>query len=98
MKLDEEQVAARMQALPNWTREEKTIVRRFKFQSFPDSMKFANEVADIAEARNHHPFISIDYKVVTLRLTSWHAGGLTEDDFSEAAAVDAVYAKYQPAN
>jgi 4a-hydroxytetrahydrobiopterin dehydratase len=52
---------------------------------------FVNAVAREAERLNHHPFISIDYKVVTLRMTSWHAGGLTELDFTAAAAFDAAY-------
>ncbi|MCL6627323.1 4a-hydroxytetrahydrobiopterin dehydratase [Alicyclobacillus shizuokensis] len=33
----------------------------------------------------------MDYKKVTLRLTSWHAGGLTAADFDEAAKVDGIY-------
>lgn len=93
-KLDERAIQAALQTVPEWKLDEKVIVRRFKFKSFQDAMKFANQVADIAEARNHHPFISIDYKVVTLKLTSWHAGGLTEADFDEAQAFDQVYLSF----
>ena len=52
---------------------------------------FVNEVASIAEADNHHPMIAIDYKMVTLRLTSWHAGGLTDLDFESAAGFDQAF-------
>ena len=91
MKLTDEQIAERLQEVPEWTLEQKLIRRRYKFKSFKDSMAFANQVAEIAEQENHHPFISIDYKVVTLQLTSWHAGGLTEADFEEAKEFDKVY-------
>lgn len=91
MKLEDAQIADQLARVPEWTLDGKTISRRYKFPSFLDSMAFANQVADIAERRNHHPFISIDFKVVTLRLTSWHAGGLTHQDFDEAVEVDAVY-------
>ncbi|MBX6354131.1 MAG: 4a-hydroxytetrahydrobiopterin dehydratase [Thermoflavifilum sp.] len=91
MKLEEAQIQQRLTELPDWQREDKFITRRYKFSTFPDAIRFVNRVADISEARNHHPFISIDYKFVTLRLTSWHAGGLTDDDFDEAKAFDAAY-------
>lgn len=90
-RLSETEIEARLAQLPEWKLEEKTLSRRFRFESFPDAIHFVNAVADLAEARNHHPFIAIDYRVVTLRLTSWHAGGLTADDFDEAAAADALY-------
>lgn len=91
MRLSNEEVQQRLSDIPEWSVDEKFISRRYKFGSFADAMAFANKVAEIAEARNHHPFISIDYKVVTLRLTSWHAGGLTDADFEEAKAFDLAY-------
>ena len=94
LKLNPEEVSRKMTEVPEWSLDEKTIVRRYKFASFPDAMAFVNQVAELAEERNHHPFISIDYRVVTLKLTSWHAGGLTEDDFNEALDCDRIYQKY----
>lgn len=77
-----------------WQLDDQTISRRYRFKSFSDAIAFTNAVAELAEARNHHPFIAIDFKFVTLRLTSWHAGGLTDEDFSEAQAVDVLYSSY----
>lgn len=90
-KFDENGINQALSAIPEWKREEKFIHRRYKFPSFPSAISFVNRVAEIAEAQNHHPFISIDYKMVTIRLTSWHAGGLTQMDFDEAAKLDEVY-------
>ncbi|MCL6443158.1 MAG: 4a-hydroxytetrahydrobiopterin dehydratase [Alicyclobacillus sp.] len=92
LKLSDVQIQTNLARVPGWTLDGKFITRRYKFPSFPAAIKFVNAVADEAERRNHHPFIAIDYKMVTLRLTSWHAGGLTEADFDEAVAFDALYA------
>jgi 4a-hydroxytetrahydrobiopterin dehydratase len=73
------------------TDDHKWIVRKYRFTAFLQGIHFVNEVARLAEANNHHPMIAIDYKMVTLRLTSWHAGGLTELDFSTAAQFEEAY-------
>lgn len=92
MKLNEEQIEAKLSAQNDWKREDaKWIVRKYRFSSFADSIEFVNRVAEIAERENHHPFILIEYKMVTLRMTSWNAGGLTSLDFELAAAFDEAY-------
>ncbi|CAM3949055.1 4a-hydroxytetrahydrobiopterin dehydratase [Alicyclobacillus pomorum] len=92
MKLTESEIAQELAKVADWTLDQKSIVRRYRFESFRNAMAFANAVADIAEVKNHHPFIAIDYKFVTLRLTTWHQGGLTKADFEEATLFDEIYA------
>lgn len=91
VKLNEESLSLALETLPMWKREEQWIVRRFRFPSFMDAIAFVNHIATQAEAFVHHPLISIDYKHVTLRLTTWHASGLTELDIQSARAADAHY-------
>lgn len=95
VKLGQEEVAARLDALGTWNleaEESKWITSKYRFTTFLQGIAFVNEVARWSEAENHHPMIAIDYKMVTLRLTSWSAGGLTELDFSTAARFDQAYA------
>ncbi|MEW9699285.1 4a-hydroxytetrahydrobiopterin dehydratase [Paenibacillus sp. SI8] len=81
-----------IETMSGWkTDDHKWIVRKYRFAEFLQGISFVNEVARIAEENNHHPMIAIDYKMVTLRLTSWHAGGLTELDFSTAAQFEEAY-------
>lgn len=88
-RLSAEELEAGLSLLDGWKLEEsKFIVRKWMFPSFPDAMAFVKRVAEWAEANNHHPFISIDYRRVTLRLTTWHSGGLTALDLDAAAAFD----------
>jgi 4a-hydroxytetrahydrobiopterin dehydratase len=92
-KLSEEAVAEQLGHQAGWKREDsKWIAKKYRFGQFLDGIAFVQEVARIAEKElDHHPMIAIDYKVVTLRLTTWHAGGLTELDFTAAARFDATF-------
>lgn len=93
MKLTEEQIEVRLAASGGWKREDgKWIVKKYRFRTFLNSIDFVNLLAEASEQLNHHPLISIDYKMVTLRMTTWHDGGLTELDFTAAAAFDRAYA------
>lgn len=84
-----------LQALPKWRVEEgKWLVRRFRFAAFMDAIAFVNAAAAIAEAMNHHPLMAVDYRVVTLRLTTWSEGGLTPLDLTGAARYDEAYARW----
>ncbi|MCY0869569.1 MAG: 4a-hydroxytetrahydrobiopterin dehydratase [Firmicutes bacterium] len=93
-KLTEQEVQASLQGLAHWTLEDKWIVRRYRFQTFLDGIEFVNRVSAEAEAVQHHPLFAIDYKNVTLKYTTWHAGGLTSLDFAQAAKADALYGEF----
>lgn len=92
-KLEEQQIADMLRELGRWRRDdEKWISAAYVFPAFTDSIRFVNEIAHAAEHYNHHPLISVDYKRVTLRLTTWNAGGLTTLDFQSASRYDDIYA------
>ena len=74
--------------LNHWKLEGAEIVRHLEFPTFPAAIRFVNQVAEKAEAANHHPDIDIRYNRVRLALLSHDAGGLTESDFNLAAAID----------
>jgi len=71
----------------------KWLLKKYRFKSFLDSIAFVNEIAKLSEEKNHHPFISIDYTIVTLKLTSWKAGGITDFDLFLVPQYDIVYEK-----
>ncbi|WP_329959319.1 4a-hydroxytetrahydrobiopterin dehydratase [Paenibacillus athensensis] len=66
-------------------------MRVYRFREFMSGIGFVNEVARLSEELNHHPMIHVEYKKVTLRLTSWRDGGLTELDFRTAAAFERAW-------
>jgi len=89
-RLTEEQVSERLAAVPHWSRTGESISRTFEAPSFMDGIAFVHSVADIAEARDHHPDIDIRYNRVTLTLSTHDQGGLTAWDFDLAEAIDAI--------
>jgi len=93
-RLTEEQIAAELAQTEGWVRkDEKWIERKYRFKEFMQGIQFVNQVAELAEQYNHHPMIAIDYKLVTLRLSSWNAGGLTGLDMKMAREFNEMYGK-----
>lgn len=91
-KLSLSEIQKKLTTVPNWRiTEEKWIERKFRFVEYLNGLEFVQRVAELSEKMNHHPFISIDYKLVTLKITSWHAKGLTELDFELVKKYDAIY-------
>ncbi|OGE73877.1 MAG: 4a-hydroxytetrahydrobiopterin dehydratase [Candidatus Doudnabacteria bacterium RIFCSPLOWO2_02_FULL_42_9] len=71
-----------------WKIVDNKLDKEFKFKNFVESMGFANQVALIAQAEDHHPEMEISYKKVEIELWTHAAGGLTENDFILAAKID----------
>lgn len=88
--LDESGVASALGETPGWERDGAEIVRTFKFPSYMGGIEFANQVAGLAEAANHHPDMLVGWRKVTLRLSTHSKGGLTEKDFALARQINAV--------
>lgn len=65
-----------------------SISREYRFPTFPAAVRFVDFVAELAEAADHHPDIDIRYNRVRLTLSTHSAGGVTENDFALARAID----------
>lgn len=68
--------------------DDKKIRHQFKLDSFASAIEFVNKIAKVAEAEDHHPDITINYKKVTIELTTHAIGGLSENDFIVAAKIE----------
>jgi 4a-hydroxytetrahydrobiopterin dehydratase len=89
-RLSDSEIDERL-AAGRWRREGDALVRDFELGGFTQAMALANAVADAANEANHHPDILVhDYKHVRLTLSTHSAGGITENDFGLAAAIDAI--------
>lgn len=71
-----------------WTRDGETISRTVEHKDFKEALAFVNNVADLAEAANHHPDIDIRWNKVTLALTTHSANALTEKDVELANQIN----------
>jgi 4a-hydroxytetrahydrobiopterin dehydratase len=86
--LSSEEIESALTALPGWSREGDAIGRTYGFPSFRAAIVFVSFVAELAEARDHHPDIDIRYSKVALTLSTHSAGGLTQKDFDLASLID----------
>ena len=87
--LNEKESTDKLKSVPGWQRKGQEISRQYTFSGFVTAMAFVNHVADLAEKMDHHPDILIQYKKVTLTLSTHDAGGLTDLDFQLARQIDA---------
>src|SRR5262245_38350506 len=90
--LDDEQIGAALEGLASWERDGDAIVRTAKLPSFPAAIEAVRAVAEIAEARNHHPDIDIRWRTVTFRCSTHSAGGITDLDIALATQIDQILA------
>lgn len=68
------------------------IIRKYEFYNFDSAMKFVNKIADLSEARDHHPNIKIfNYKYVEIELHTHKVEGLHNKDFLFAKEADRIY-------
>ena len=87
--LTETEIEQALAALPQWEVHDDRLRKVFALRSFRASIAFVNHVAELAEAADHHPNITIAYKNVTLVLTTWAAGGkITVRDITLAGQIE----------
>jgi len=89
-KMNADEVQGALSRVPKWTVAGDRIERSLKFPDFKATMKFTNQVADLAEREGHHPDFEIHYNKLKLTLWTHAVGGLTENDFVMAEEIDAL--------
>ncbi len=76
--------------LDGWSQSGNDISRTFVLPRFPAALVFACTVGHLAERADHHPDILIQYRKVTLTLSTHSAGGLTQKDIDLAGQINAI--------
>ncbi len=86
--MGKEDVKKNLARVLNWTHSGDQLERSFQFGDFKETMRFANQVADLAEREGHHPDFEIHYAQLKLTLWTHAVGGLTENDFIMAEEIN----------
>ncbi|WP_069740980.1 4a-hydroxytetrahydrobiopterin dehydratase [Streptomyces sp. EN23] len=93
--LPDEEIAARLAALPGWVREGDTITRAFGIR-YHGGVALIVNVADAERLVGHHADIDLRWDHVRFRITTHDAGHrLTAADFDLAARIDRIAAAHQ---
>ena len=86
--LSDDDVQRQLNDLKDWTVEGRAIRKQYTFNDFPAAVAFVNRLVPEAEAADHHPDITINYRKVTLLYSTHDEGGITQKDFDGAAMAD----------
>ncbi|PIY28982.1 MAG: pterin-4-alpha-carbinolamine dehydratase [Comamonadaceae bacterium CG_4_9_14_3_um_filter_60_33] len=66
------------------------IEKTYRFADYAHTLLFVNAVAWLAQARNHHPELVVQFDRCVVRYNTHDVAGLSQADFDCAAAVDAL--------
>ncbi len=96
--LSDDEVAAALADLDDWEQAVNALRKKVKFRSFPDGIEAVRQVAERAEAANHHPDIDIHYDTVTFTVSTHSEGGITEKDLNLAHEIDGIVRAKKPSD
>ena len=75
-----------------WQEKNNTLYKKFEFKDFNEAFSFMSEVAEIAEAQQHHPTWTNTWNKVEIWLSTHEAGNkVTNKDHKLAQEIDKVY-------
>jgi 4a-hydroxytetrahydrobiopterin dehydratase len=87
-RLSDEEIDRALASLPGWLRQGDALVRQFTFDGFPEAVAFVSRLVEPAEAADHHPDITINYRRVRVSYSTHSEGGVTEKDVAGAREAD----------
>ena len=92
--LNDKEIEQLLPQIPSWIVSEqdgiKKLICSYAFLNYKDSVKFTNEVANLAEQEDHHPEIILEWGKVTVVWWSHKIMGLHKNDFICAAKTDSI--------
>ena len=87
--LTAEQLAEELQTLPGWSGDTETgVSKTYKVHGFTGSVALINDLAERAEAVDHHPDLAVAYNQVTVTFLTHSVGNTTSADVAEARYVE----------
>ena len=82
-----------LQGLEGWElSEDATLIRKtYLMKNFMAAVKLIDQIAEIAEAEDHHPDLHLTgYRKLTIELSTHAIKGLSENDFILASKIEAL--------
>lgn len=88
IRLTDNQIQNRLQALKNWSLVQGRLYAEFKFANFIEAFGFMTKIAIIAQSMDHHPEWSNAYNKVRIYLVTPEINGISERDFDLARQIN----------
>ena len=86
--LSKTEIDEQLKTLDGWTLAGDAIRKQYTFKGFPEAVRFVNRLVPDAERADHHPYVTINYRRVTLSWSTHDEGGLTAKDIAGATMAD----------
>ena len=80
-----------LERFPEWRSAGGGIERRLRFGGFREAIAFVNVLANWAEEVNHHPDLSVSYRIVMVSLTTHDSSGVTALDLELAERIEKYF-------
>jgi 4a-hydroxytetrahydrobiopterin dehydratase len=91
--LSADEIASATAKLNDWSGDAAGIRRTVKLPTFPAAIAVVDQVAEVAEAMDHHPDIDIRWRTLTFVCATHSAGGVTDKDVELARRIDGIVAE-----
>jgi 4a-hydroxytetrahydrobiopterin dehydratase len=88
--LAEDELAAALSSLAGWSGDARALRRSVVAPDFRTGIRVVDDVAEVAEALDHHPDIDIRWTTVAFSLSTHSKGGVTERDVELARRIDEI--------
>lgn len=88
--LSPKEIKEQISLIDSWQIDLGFLCKEIHFKSFRNAISFINKIATISEENNHHPIITNNYLLVTIKLTTNDFGGITQRDFHLAKLIDQI--------
>ena len=90
------EITSLREILPDWQVSDDlaSLLIAYKFSDFQQAFAFMSEVAEAAEAIDHHPDWRNSYARVNIRLTTHDVGGLTSLDVDLASIISQMAQRF----
>ena len=83
-----------MNSLSGWTLDTQhdtpCLLKSWKLPNFDAAVMRFNQIAQLAQAQDHHPEVLSSYTQLQVRLWTHDVGGLTDKDFKLAHSIDDI--------
>lgn len=89
--LSESEISERLNNITGWTFKDNSINKEFQLKDFREALNLVNKIGEEAEKIDHHPEMLLhSWNKVKVTISTHSAGGVTENDFKLAKAIDWV--------
>lgn len=87
---DREAIARELAELPGWEGDATALHKTYTFSDFASAWRFVDQVAEAAQALDHHPEILWRYNRVTIVTTTHRTEAVTDLDLALARRLEAL--------